>query len=154
MNIPFGKVIAAATLATLVLPGFASAQATTTPLTATERVAQTVTAQATRVQNIADLMAAVSLKLSLRLAGSTADPVDIAAANTALADLNAQIADARLQATAAFGHIASATAAGSTKANTNAELKIARADMVVARQDLAAARKDINKILQILRVAR
>src|SRR3989338_5210634 len=112
MNIPFGKVIAAAALATLVLPALASAQAT-------------------RVKNIADLMAAVSLKLSLRLASSTAGPVDIAAANTALADLNAQIADARLQATAAFGHIASATAADSTKANTNAELKIARADIVV-----------------------
>lgn len=175
MNTHLTKIIAAATLAAMVLPVVASAQvggvvnatvrtdvelqgsaganlgeaATTTALA---RAAQVVTTQASRVQVVGNLITALATKLQMRLAASTATSSDIAAATAALADLNLQIADAQLQASAAFGHIASATAASSTKANTNAELKKARADMVVARQDLAAARKDIDTVLKVLGV--
>jgi len=110
-------------------------------------------AAADRVQTVSGLMLTLSSKLSSRLASSTT--TDNASSSAALADANAKIADAQLQATASIGHIAGLQPDNGNKttmaANT-AALKLARADIKVAQQDLAAARKDFASVMGALHV--
>jgi len=157
------KSIAALALVGLLVPSLALAQSGvgvsvganatgTEKLTGNARVVATVTAQANRILQIADLFAALSVKLQLRIASSTASSTDIATATEALNDLNAQVADARVQANAAFTHMQNAAASGASKTTIEAELKMARADMVVARKDLGQAREDIAKVFAALHV--
>lgn len=114
-----------------------------------------VGAAADRIQTVAALMTTLSGKLSARLASSTATGADNASSTAALADANAKIADAQVQATAAIGHIAGLQPDNGVKSvmtSNTAALKLARADIKVAQQDLAAARKDFAVIMSGLHI--
>lgn len=112
-----------------------------------------ISAAADRVQTIAGLMTTLSNKLSARLASSTGDT---SASAAALADANAKIADAQLQATASIGHISALQPDNGDKtvmASNTAALKLGRADIKVAQQDLIAARKDFGTVMSSLGVS-
>ncbi len=110
-------------------------------------------AQVAATQTAADQLANLALKFSMRIGGlGTTSPM---ASTTAavLSDLNAKLADAHTQASAALGHIANATASDASMSTTASEYAKTKADMHVAAQDFAAALTDIDTLMQALSIA-
>lgn len=110
----------------------------------------TIGAAADRVQTLVTMFTTLGTKLQARISASTGDT---SAAVTAMADFNAKVADAQVQATAAINHIAGLQPDNGDKtimASNTAALKQARADIRVAQQDFAAARKDVDVIIKAL----
>lgn len=108
-----------------------------------------ITAAADRIMNVAAQMETFSAKLSARI--TAAASVEVKAA---LADMNAKIADAKVQAQAGAALVANLQADnGDTAiAASNAEaLKSAKAKIEAGQADLKAARKDMEIIMKGIR---
>lgn len=107
-------------------------------------------AAADRVQTLAGMFTTLGGKLASRIASSTGDT---SAAVAAMADFNAKVADAQVQATAAVSHLSNLKPDNGDKtiqATNKTELTKARADIRVAMQDFVAARKDADTIVKAL----
>jgi hypothetical protein len=108
-----------------------------------------ITAAADRIMNVAAQMETFSAKLSARITASASVEV-----KAALADMNAKIADAKVQAQAGAALVANLQADnGDTAiAASNAEaLKSAKAKIEAGQADLKAARKDMEIIMKGIR---
>ena len=106
-----------------------------------------------RIVTIADAMAALGSKLSVRISAAQASSTDMTAAQAALADMQAKLADAKVQATAAQNLVLTLKPDNGDKtieAANKQTLKDARVKIQAGQQDLVAARKDINTILKAL----
>jgi len=110
-------------------------------------------AQISQTTHVADLMANLSLKLSMRVSALGTSSPQVAALSSTLTDLNTQIADAHTQSSAALGHIANATAADASASTAKAENGKAVADMRVAKQDFTAALKDFGTLFSGLNIS-
>lgn len=112
-----------------------------------------IEAGADRVLNIAQAFTTFSGVLQTRIAAAQNAGSNMSASVTALADMNAKVADATTQANAAVSGIASLQPDNGNQtvkqANTTA-LKDARAKLQAAQQDLVAARKDAGTIVKAL----
>lgn len=112
-----------------------------------------ILASADRVNTVATQMQQLSAKLSTRIAAVPAG-TDVSVAQTALADFNAKIADASVQANAAVTEVASLKPDNGDKTifatNTQA-LKDARAKIQAGQKDLQTARQDVTAIIKVIR---
>lgn len=110
----------------------------------------TIGAAADRTQTLVGMFTTLGQKLQTRIASSTnASTVAV----SAMADFNAKVADAQVQATAAVSHIAGLQPDNGNKTvmqNNQTALKQARADIRVAQQDFVAARKDAQTLIEAL----
>lgn len=109
---------------------------------------------ADRIDSVADALAAFSVKLQTRISADQAAGSDVSAANTALADLTAKVADAKVQANAAVSETVSLTPDNGDTAKMQANqaaLKDARAKIQAAMKDLEAARSDAKQIVQLIK---
>jgi hypothetical protein len=109
----------------------------------------TILAAADRIKTIADNMATVSVKLQDRISASGS--ADVSALNASLADMNAKIADAKVQAQAAIDLVANLSPDNGDQAKMTANhnaLVSARAKIRAGMQDLQTARKDMGAILK------
>jgi hypothetical protein len=108
-----------------------------------------ISAAANRVLTVAGQLENVSPKLSDRIDAAAAAGTDVTALRTALTDMDAKVADAKVEANAALdiikGLSTDASDAAAREANT-AKLKEARDKIVAAREDLQAAYKDAQTI--------
>jgi hypothetical protein len=111
-------------------------------------------AAADRATSIADDLTTVSGKLQTRITAASALGKDVTALQTSLADLNAKVADARVQIKAALDKISNLTPDlgkdSQFQANKDA-LSKARTNIRVAKQDLDAANKDTRNIVKGLK---
>ena len=111
----------------------------------------TVMAAIDRVNTLAAQMSQISDKLGARLAQATTTTPRLSAAQTALADLRAKVADAQTQAKNALAAVSGLQPDNGDKtvmqSNITA-LKGARSMIQAAHKDLETARKDIPTILR------
>lgn len=109
-----------------------------------------ITAAADRVMTVASQMEALSVKIDARIDAAT--DADVSAARTALADFDAKVADAKVQAQAAVHLVADITISKEDdKATFDANVtafKEAKAKIDAAHADLKVARADIGTILK------
>lgn len=108
-----------------------------------------ITAAADRVSAVVSLMQSFSAKLSAVISAAAQGGADVSASQTALADYNAKVADAKMQADAAASLVANLKPDNgdqSVMQSNTAALKDAHAKIQAAHQDLVAARKDITAI--------
>ena len=113
-----------------------------------------VIAAADRLSTTADMVASMGTKIQARIAEAQAAGKNITAAQSALADMGAKVADANVQAQSAITAIISLVPdqGDKTKAEANrAALENARKIIKTGEQDLKDARKDIEKITKALR---
>jgi hypothetical protein len=110
-------------------------------------------AAADRASTIASSLTTISGKLQVRISDAQTAGNNVSAMQTSLADMNAKIADANTQATAATNAVISlqpdngnATVAASNKA----ALQASRADIKTATSDLTTARNDAQSIIKAL----
>lgn len=109
-----------------------------------------ITAAADKIEYAASLMADISTKLQARVSAAQAGGQTIDALSKSLTDLNAKIADATTQASAATSAVSPLVPdnGDTTKAAANTKaLSGAHADIKAGIQDLKAARKDIGTIV-------
>jgi predicted nucleic acid-binding Zn-ribbon protein len=113
-----------------------------------------ILSSADRVNAVSDMLSAVAIKLQARMTADQTAGKDVTALQTSLADMNAKIADAKVQASAAQTRVVSLIPDGGDKtqmSSNTAALKSARADIRVASSDLEAARKDAKSIMSSLK---
>ncbi len=112
-----------------------------------------IEAASDRILTIVNIMNSLSGKLSARISEAASAGNNVTASQSALADMNAKIADAGTQAQAANAEVASLTPDnGNTQqmqANT-AALKDARTKIGAAQTDLLAAREDAKTIIKAI----
>lgn len=111
-----------------------------------------ITAAADRALTTADLMTELSGKLQTRVTGLPTG-TDTASMTASLTDMNAKIADAKLQANAAIDLVKDLKPDNGDKATFDSNqgaLKNARAKVKAAIQDLEAARKDARSVAKAL----
>lgn len=118
-------------------------------------VPQTAIAAAVdRVESIVATATDISAKLSLRISAASAAGHDTTTVNASLTDMNAKIADAKIQAEGALSATAQLQPDNGDKAvmaaNT-AALKGARAKIQAAQTDLKAAKNDAESIAKTLK---
>lgn len=109
-----------------------------------------ITAAADRAKTVAGQLETLSGKLKTRLDALSASSTDVSSQLTILADMNAKIADAKVQAQAAIDGVANLqpdNGDATTQASNTAALKAARAKIQTAQQDLKTAREDARKIM-------
>ncbi len=109
-----------------------------------------ITASADRVKYVADQLSTLSAKLKTRLDALTAGGTDVSASVTLLADMNAKIASAKVQAQAAIDGIVNLKPDNGDKTvmeSNLAALKAAREKVRAAQADLKTAREDARKIM-------
>ncbi len=107
-----------------------------------------------RVDVIASQMQTLSSKLHTRISSAQGAGVDVTAANNSLADLNAKISDATIQANAINQEVLTLAPDQGDKAKlaaNTAAIKDARSKLKIANQDLKNARLDINSILKVVK---
>jgi hypothetical protein len=107
-----------------------------------------------KIHTVADVMITFSLKLQTRISAAQSAGKDVAALSASLADMNAKIADAKVQADAAVALVANLTpdSGDTTKMQANNQsLADARGKIKLAMSDLQAARQDVNTILKGLK---
>lgn len=107
-----------------------------------------------RANLIAEMMAAFNTKIQPRIDAARTEGKDVTAIVTTQAHMEAQLADVKLQTTAAVGYVSNLQPDNGDKtvlASNNAALAKARADLRVAESDLKAARKDIMTIIMALK---
>lgn len=115
-----------------------------------------IAASASRINAVVTQMQALSTKLQTRITTAQTAGVNVTAATTALTDLNAKIADAKVQAAAAVSLTANLQADNgdaTVKAANKAALKEARTKLELANKDLAAARHDVGSIYAVVKVS-
>ncbi|MFA6006188.1 MAG: hypothetical protein WC764_00425 [Candidatus Paceibacterota bacterium] len=111
-------------------------------------------AAADRIATLVGMMTTLSGKLQTRINEAQTAGKDVTALQTALTDLNAKLADASIQASAAINYVAPLVPDNGDKAVAKANqaaLKSARADIKVGTSDLHDARKDIETIMKGLK---
>lgn len=109
---------------------------------------------ADKIQTVAANFATFADKLQRRISDAQTSGHDVTALSASLTDMNAKIADAQVQASAAISLVADLTPdnGDKTKMNANnAALRSARADIQTAMKDLQDARKDAGDIVKGLR---
>ena len=110
-------------------------------------------AAADRVLDVAQSLSTLAGQLQTRITAAQNAGTDMSASVTALADMNAKIADANTQANAATSAVAGLKPdnGDQTVAQANlAAMKSARSKVQAAQQDLVAARKDAGTIVKAL----
>jgi hypothetical protein len=113
-----------------------------------------IIAAADRVNTVAQMTSDLGVKLQARITLASTAGKDVAALNAALVDLNAKVADARTQSTAAVNAIANLTPDNGDKAKmaaNEASLKDARGKIKIAQEDLVKARQDAKVIVKGLK---
>ena len=113
-----------------------------------------IAASASRINAVVTQMQAFVVKLEARIALAQTAGVDVSLANTALTDLQAKIADAKVQADSAVSltvNLAADNGDASIKASNMTALKDARAKIELAQKDLADARHDAGTIRGIVK---
>ncbi len=109
-----------------------------------------ILAAADRATTIANMMAALDVKFQTRIAAASAAGRDTTSIVSAEADMNAKIADSKVQASAAISGVSGLVpdnGDAATLASNNAALAAARADLRAATTDLTTAQKDIKTII-------
>ncbi len=109
-----------------------------------------VTAAADRELAISAQFEAESVKLQARIDAAQAAGTDVSALTSALSDMNAKVADAKVQAQAAIDLVATLSPDDGDQATLTANtaaLKSARAKLQAGQTDLKAARKDMATIV-------
>lgn len=112
-----------------------------------------IEAAADRVLDVAGMMTTLSTQLQTRITAAQAAGTNMDASVSALADMNAKIADANTQANAAVTEIANLqpdNGNATIQASNTAALKDARSKVQAGQQDLVAARKDAGAIVKAL----
>ncbi len=103
----------------------------------------------TIISNADKLNETLTNKILPRIQEAQGKGVDVTAANTALTDIQAKLADAKLQAQKAQTTVVSLTPAGYPANKTS--LTAARAALMVARKDLVAVHNDVATITATLK---
>jgi hypothetical protein len=112
-----------------------------------------IVAASDRVQTIASMMTTLSGKLQTRITAAQSAGVDMTTSVSALADMNAKVADANTQAQAAVTETASLqpdNGNATIMASNTAALKDARTKIQASQQDLITARQDAGVIVKAL----
>ncbi|HEX4104270.1 MAG TPA: hypothetical protein VHZ04_02205 [Candidatus Paceibacterota bacterium] len=112
-----------------------------------------IEAAADRVMTITGLMTQLTGTLQTRITAAQSAGVDMTTSVSALADMNAKIADANTQAQAAVSETASLqpdNGVQSVMASNTAALKDAHTKIQAAQQDLVTARADAGTIVKAL----
>jgi hypothetical protein len=112
-----------------------------------------IEAGADRVLDIAGMFTTLAGNLQTRITAAQSAGNNMSASVSALADMNAKVADVNTQANAAVSEIASLqpdNGVASVMASNTATLKDARSKIQAAQQDLVAARKDAGVIVKAL----
>jgi hypothetical protein len=112
-----------------------------------------IQAAADRVMTIGGMFTQFAAKLQTRISDAQNAGIDMSASVTALADMNAKIADANAQAQAAVNETASLQPDNGDQtvlASNTTALKDARAKLQTAQKDLVAARSDAGTIVKAL----
>ncbi len=115
-----------------------------------------IAAAVDRINTLADLMAAMSTKLSVRINDSSASDADKAAAQSALSDFNASVASAKTKAQSALSSVANLkpdNGDAAIQASNKAALEAARATIKEAQNLLIEARKNISTIVSAIKGA-
>ena len=113
-----------------------------------------IEASADRVNTIVDIMTGISAKLETRITAAQTGGKNVTALQASLSDMNAKIADAKVQATTGLNLVASLTPDQGNKTQLDANataLKSARSNLKTATTDLQAARQDAKTIMQGLK---
>ncbi len=113
-----------------------------------------IQAAADRILNVTDAMTTLSGKLQTRISDAQTAGNDTSAAASALADMNAKIADAKVQVNAAVSETASLQPDNGDQTVMQANVKAmqdARTKIHAAQQDLVTARQDAGTIVKALR---
>jgi len=109
---------------------------------------------ADKIQTAVSTMKTFAEKLQARISAAQTSGTDVTAATASLSDMNAKLADAQAQASAAISLVADLTPDNGDKAKMTANeqaLKDARAKLRTALKDLQDARKDAGDIVKALR---
>jgi len=112
-----------------------------------------ISAASDRVMTIVGMMTTLSGNLQTRITAAQTAGSNMSVSVSALADLNAKIADANTQAQAAVTETAGLQPDNGVQAvmqSNTAALKDARSKIQTAQQDLTAARKDAGTIVKVL----
>jgi hypothetical protein len=112
-----------------------------------------IQAGADRVADVGQTLTTLAGQLHTRLADAQTAGHDVSLSVIMLSDMNAKIADANVQATAAANAVANLKPDNGDQTVMQANLKVmkdARAKIQVAQQDLVAARKDAGTIVKTL----
>jgi len=113
-----------------------------------------IAAMSDRMTTTADLMVSLGAKLKVKIDEAKTAGADVTALETALADLNAKVADARVQATAAVTLSSSLTPDQGDEAKLQANKKAladARVKLRAGSEALRTARQDAKTIVQELK---
>ncbi len=113
-----------------------------------------IAASASRINAVVTQMTALTTKLQARIDAAKTAGTDTTSAVTALADLQAKIADAKVQADAAVSltaNLAADNGDATVRASNLQALKDAKAKLVLAQKDLADARHDAGTIRDIVK---
>jgi len=114
-----------------------------------------ILASTDRVTTITDLMTNIASQVQSRIATEQGNGKDVTALTAALTDMNAKIADAKTQSTAAQSGVSVLVPDGGDKtvaAANHTALITARTAIKTATTDLQAARKDITTLIQGLKM--
>lgn len=109
-----------------------------------------ISAAADRILAAAGQLENLSVKLSARIDAAATAGTDVSTLRTALSDMNAKVADAKVQANAAVSESANLKADNgdaTIKASNSVALKDARTKLEAARADIQAAYKDAQTIV-------
>ncbi|HEY5220598.1 MAG TPA: hypothetical protein VIJ29_00395 [Candidatus Paceibacterota bacterium] len=112
-----------------------------------------IEAASDRALTIVSTMNDLSTKFSARISAAATAGNDVTAANASLADFNAKVADANVQASAAASEVASLTpdnGNATIEASNTATLKDAHSKILAAQQDFVTARADAMAIIKDL----
>jgi len=113
----------------------------------------TIEAASDRVLTIVGIMNDLSAKFSTRISAAQSAGNNVAAAQAALTDFNARVADASTQATAAASEVSSLVpdnGNATVMASNTAALKDAHSKIQTAQKDFVAARADAETIIKAL----
>ncbi len=109
-----------------------------------------VLAASDRVSTVADMMTALSVKLQTRISEAGTAGANVTSMTASLSDMNAKIADAKVQAAASASVVANLTPDNGDNAKMQANeaaLRQARASLARANADLKAAHADEKSII-------
>lgn len=114
-----------------------------------------IAASASRINAVVTQMQLLAAKLQTRITDAHTAGIDVTSSNAALADFNAKVADAKVQADAAVTMTANLQVDNGDKtvlAANLAALKAARTKLQAAEADLKTARKDVKTITDAIKV--
>ena len=113
-----------------------------------------VVAAADRALTIASEMDTIGAKLQARITAAQNAGANVSSAQSAYADYQAKVADAKVQAQAALDLVLNLQpdqGNATVRASNTAALKSARTKLQAATADLKAARKDMQAITQVVK---